>query len=187
MQCLELLRYKYGFAGYIHAKIIPGVSPEILHRIGLVADRLSVNIEMPSRDSLQRFAPQTRMPQILAPMRQITNTLIETRSLKGPGNHVQGAEAEHAGALSGKEAFWQGEGGEPDEQEARPQAGGAGPLTAANVPFRRFSYGSICGCGLGARVCPQSGTRREPAQGSPAARNPTAGKGPSRRRGRRPR
>ncbi|MBR6799872.1 MAG: biotin synthase, partial [Firmicutes bacterium] len=40
LEALRLLRYKYGFAGYIHAKIIPGVSQEILHQIGLVADRL---------------------------------------------------------------------------------------------------------------------------------------------------
>ena len=90
LQCLELLRYKYGFAGYIHAKIIPGVSPEILHRIGLVADRLSVNIEMPTSKSLAAFAPQKKPKQIFAPMRQITNTLIETRSLKGPGTMFKG-------------------------------------------------------------------------------------------------
>lgn len=90
LQCLTMLREAYGFAGYIHAKIIPGVSPEILHRIGLVADRLSVNIELPSSDSLRRFAPQKKARQIFAPMRQITNTLIETNSLKGPGNMFAG-------------------------------------------------------------------------------------------------
>ena len=46
LESLQLLRYKYGFSGYIHAKIIPGVSQELLHEIGLVADRLSVNIEI---------------------------------------------------------------------------------------------------------------------------------------------
>ena len=90
LQCLELLRYQYGFAGYIHAKIIPGVSPEILHRIGLVADRLSVNIELPSSKSLGELAPQKRVKQIFAPMRQITNTLIEHKSLVGPGNMFKG-------------------------------------------------------------------------------------------------
>ena len=90
LKCLELLRYEYGFSGYIHAKIIPGVSPEILHRIGLVADRLSVNIEMPTSKSLAAFAPQKNPKQIFAPMRQITNTLIETNSLKGPGTMFKG-------------------------------------------------------------------------------------------------
>ena len=105
LKCLTILRESYGFAGYIHAKIIPGVSPEILHRIGLVADRLSVNIELPTSESLKKFAPQKKAKQIFAPMRQITNTLIETGSLKGPGNMFQGQQlntAEHY--LGGAEA-----------------------------------------------------------------------------------
>lgn len=98
LESLQLLRYKYGFAGYIHAKIIPGVSPELLHRIGLVADRLSVNIEMPSSKSLALFAPQKKPEQIFAPMRSITNTLIERNSLVGPGTMFRGLKlntAEH--------------------------------------------------------------------------------------------
>lgn len=103
LECLELLRYKYGFSGYIHAKIIPGVSPEILHRIGLVADRLSVNIEMPTSKSLQLLAPQKKAKQIFAPMRQITNTLIETNSLKGPGTMFKGQQLNSAeNYLSGR-------------------------------------------------------------------------------------
>ena len=82
LESLRLLRYKYGFSGYIHAKIIPGVSQELLHEIGLVADRLSVNIEMPTARSLQAFAPQKKPKEIFTPMRQITNSLIERNSLK---------------------------------------------------------------------------------------------------------
>ena len=90
LESLRLLRYKYGFSGYIHAKIIPGVSQELLHEIGLVADRLSVNIEMPTARSLQAFAPQKKPKEIFTPMRQITNSLIESNSLKGPGNMFRG-------------------------------------------------------------------------------------------------
>lgn len=90
LESLRLLRYKYGFSGYIHAKIIPGVSQELLHQIGLVADRLSVNIEMPTARSLQAFAPQKKPKEIFTPMRQITNSLIERNSLKGPGNMFRG-------------------------------------------------------------------------------------------------
>lgn len=90
LETLQLLRYQYGFSGYIHAKIIPGVSQELLHEIGLVADRLSVNIEMPTAKSLQTFAPQKKPKEIFAPMRQITNSLIERNSLKGPGNMFRG-------------------------------------------------------------------------------------------------
>ena len=90
LESLQLLRYKYGFSGYIHAKIIPGVSQELLHEIGLVADRLSVNIEMPTARSLQAFAPQKKPKEIFTPMRHITNSLIERNSLKGPGNMFRG-------------------------------------------------------------------------------------------------
>lgn len=92
LEALKLLRYKYGFSGYIHSKIIPGVSPEILHQIGLVADRLSVNIEMPNSESLARFAPQKKPKQIFAPMKQITNSLIERNALIGPGTMFKGQD-----------------------------------------------------------------------------------------------
>ena len=92
LQCLRLLRREFGFAGYIHAKIIPGVSQELIHAIGLEADRLSVNIEMPTSKSLELFAPQQKPKQIFSPMRQITNTLIERKALKGPGTMFKGQE-----------------------------------------------------------------------------------------------
>lgn len=85
LHCIRLLRVEYGFAGYIHAKIIPGVSQEIVHQIGLVADRLSINIELPTSDSLGLLAPQKKPKNIFAPMKQITQTLTERRQLKGPG------------------------------------------------------------------------------------------------------
>ena len=90
LKCLSLLRDEYGFAGYIHAKIIPGVSQEILHEIGMVADRLSVNIELPTEKSLNLLAPQKKKAGIFTPMRQITNTMLEQRSLKGPGTMFKG-------------------------------------------------------------------------------------------------
>jgi putative DNA modification/repair radical SAM protein len=84
-RCLHLLREKWLFAGYIHAKIIPGVSPEILRRIGMVADRLSVNVELPSQESLRLLAPQKKPGGIFGPMKQIAQTLAEQKTLKGPG------------------------------------------------------------------------------------------------------
>ena len=98
LECIRLLRHKYGFSGYIHAKMIPGASPELIHMIGLEADRVSVNIEMPDSVSLGRFAPQKKPKAIFAPMRQITNSLIERNALVGPGNMFKGQEinsAEH--------------------------------------------------------------------------------------------
>jgi putative DNA modification/repair radical SAM protein len=84
-KCLYTLRETYGFTGYIHAKVIPGVSPELLHLIGLVSDRLSVNIEMPSQDSLSLLAPQKKSKGIFGPMRQIAQTQAEQKTLKSAG------------------------------------------------------------------------------------------------------
>lgn len=106
LYCLRLLREQYGFAGYIHAKIIPGVSQELIHAIGLKADRLSVNIEMPTGKSLELFAPQKKPKQIFSPMRQITNTLIERKALKGPGNMFKGQKLNSPDHyLDGQQAF----------------------------------------------------------------------------------
>ena len=48
IETLRLLREEYRFNGYIHAKTIPGADPQLVERLGLLADRLSVNIELPS-------------------------------------------------------------------------------------------------------------------------------------------
>jgi putative DNA modification/repair radical SAM protein len=100
MNCIKLLRDEYGFGGYIHAKIIPGVSPEIIHQIGLLADRLSINIELPTKESLSLLAPQKKPKNIFAPMRQITQTLTERRQLKGPGTMFKNQDIYSAGNLS---------------------------------------------------------------------------------------
>ena len=71
IKALEILRYKHNFWGYVHAKTIPGASPELVRRLGLIADRLSVNIELPSEDSLKTLAPHKTKQAILAPMKQI--------------------------------------------------------------------------------------------------------------------
>ena len=66
---LILIREK--FAGYIHVKVIPGASPLYIHRLGLLADRVSCNVELPSRPSLELLAPQKKPEAIIAPMRVI--------------------------------------------------------------------------------------------------------------------
>lgn len=100
MNCIGLLRNEYGFDGYVHAKIIPGVSAEILHRIGLLADRLSINIELPTKESLNLLAPQKKPKNIFAPMKQITQTLTERRQLKGAGTMFKNQDIYSTGNLS---------------------------------------------------------------------------------------
>lgn len=69
--CLRILRDELRFNGYVHAKVIPGTSPELVDALGRLADRLSVNLELPSAASLTALCPQKGQRAVLAPMRQI--------------------------------------------------------------------------------------------------------------------
>ena len=71
IETLSLLRRAYNFWGYIHAKAIPGADPLLTRQLGLLADRLSVNIELPSERSLSLLAPDKKKGAILTPMAQI--------------------------------------------------------------------------------------------------------------------
>ena len=71
IETLRLLRREFAFNGYIHAKAIPGTSPELVQQLGYLADRLSVNIELPSQKGLAALAPDKSKAAILAPMRLI--------------------------------------------------------------------------------------------------------------------
>ena len=82
IRTLEILRDEHGFRGYIHAKTVPGTSPELIDRLGRLADRLSVNLELPSRQSLGLLAPQKSRQHILAPMRQIADSIEEGRQAR---------------------------------------------------------------------------------------------------------
>ena len=79
IRALRILRQDYGFNGYIHAKAIPGTSPELVQQLGLLADRMSVNIELPSRQGLQTLAPDKSREAILRPMGLIRDKAFESR------------------------------------------------------------------------------------------------------------
>ncbi len=68
---LALLRGKYRFQGYIHVKAIPGADGELIRRAGFLADRMSVNLELPTAEGLRLLAPNKHRKNILGPMRQI--------------------------------------------------------------------------------------------------------------------
>ena len=78
IETLRLIREEYGFAGYIHAKAIPGADPLLTYRLGLLADRMSVNIELPSEASLKALAPDKTRASILPPMAQIREGILES-------------------------------------------------------------------------------------------------------------
>ena len=77
LETLHILRNEYHFNGYIHVKAIPGADETLLQQLGLLADRMSVNIELPSNDSLKRLAPQKSKENILLPMSRIRDGIKE--------------------------------------------------------------------------------------------------------------
>ena len=83
IETLSILRNEYGFRGYIHAKAVPGTDPALIDRLGRLCDRLSVNLELPSSKSLALLAPQKTGSQILAPMRQIRDSIAEDSETRG--------------------------------------------------------------------------------------------------------
>lgn len=83
------LRVDHDFRGYIHLKTIPDADPDLLKAAGVYADRLSINVELPTATTLQRFAPEKSMPRIEASMgtlrARITEAKVERRkSRKAP-------------------------------------------------------------------------------------------------------
>lgn len=78
-QTLYQLRNKYHFQGYIHVKAIPGASPELVERLGYLADRMSVNLELPTEESLKVLAPQKLRPKMLAPIQQVQEVRRENK------------------------------------------------------------------------------------------------------------
>lgn len=76
---LYKLRNEHRFQGYIHVKAIPGASPELIRRVGFLADRMSVNLELPTAEGLRLLAPHKTRKNILAPMRLVQNGMEENR------------------------------------------------------------------------------------------------------------
>ncbi len=74
---LRILREEYRFHGYIHAKAIPGADHRLTDQLGLLADRMSINIELPSQRSLELLAPNKSKQAILAPMNHIKERILE--------------------------------------------------------------------------------------------------------------
>ena len=79
IRAIRILREEYRFNGYIHAKAIPGAAPELVEQLGLLVDRLSCNIELPSEAGLRTLAPEKTKSAILAPMRQIQCRTLQNK------------------------------------------------------------------------------------------------------------
>lgn len=79
VQVARKLRLEENFNGYIHLKAIPGASPELVQQAGLFADRLSVNIEIPTEPNLKKLAPEKDFAAIMNPMEQICNAIVSSK------------------------------------------------------------------------------------------------------------
>ncbi len=79
IETLQILRREHNFRGYVHAKAIPGADARLLERLGTLADRLSVNIELPSESSLKLLAPDKTKEAIFGPMGRIKDGIEESR------------------------------------------------------------------------------------------------------------
>lgn len=88
-EVLYLLRTKYRFNGYIHVKTIPGASDELIALIGQLADRISVNLELPTQEGLEKLAPNKSFKKILDPMSKISDTIAAHRLAIGKSARME--------------------------------------------------------------------------------------------------
>lgn len=79
-ETVHRLRTVHRFQGYIHVKAIPGADPLLIQRVGYLADRMSVNLEMATAEGLRAIAPNKHRKTILKPMRQIQNGITENKN-----------------------------------------------------------------------------------------------------------
>ncbi|WP_048817826.1 putative DNA modification/repair radical SAM protein [Desulforamulus hydrothermalis] len=79
VQVVKRLRKEWKFNGYIHLKAIPGADWQLIAEAGTLVDRMSVNIELPSSESLKLLAPQKRRESILQPMSLIGSHILANR------------------------------------------------------------------------------------------------------------
>ena len=80
IETLRLIREEYRFYGYIHVKAIPGADEALIRRLGLLTDRMSVNIELPSERSLISIAPDKTKNAILKPMGFVKNSIVQSKN-----------------------------------------------------------------------------------------------------------
>lgn len=83
------LRTEYRFQGYIHVKVIPGTDQELVRRLGYYVDRMSVNMELPTAESLKLLCPNKQRKQMLEPMRLIQQKREENRYELATYKHVE--------------------------------------------------------------------------------------------------
>lgn len=85
LRAVTILRFVYHFNGYIHIKLIPGASPELVQKAFALADRVSSNLELPTEASLRQLAPEKTLPMLYRPLEVVRET-YEERHMKAPAS-----------------------------------------------------------------------------------------------------
>jgi len=77
---VRTLRQEYRFNGYVHLKLVPGADPLLVQEAGLWADRVSINLELPNRESLALLAPDKSRDAVVGPMHQVNQLIVANRA-----------------------------------------------------------------------------------------------------------
>ena len=94
IQAITLLRNEYHFNGYIHVKAIPGASSDRIQELGYLADRMSINLELPTAEGLRELAPNKHRKTILTPMKQIQLGIQQNKMIQKNGKQIATSKEE---------------------------------------------------------------------------------------------
>ncbi len=108
-QTIRKLREEYRFNGYVHVKTIPGAAPELVERMGLLVDRMSINLELPTSEGLRTLAPHKSRKTILTPMRQIQRSIAASQERKLLGGSSVRVGVEQTARQQGMRVYGTGE------------------------------------------------------------------------------
>ena len=88
VECARILREEHDFRGYIHLKTIPEADPELIHQAGLFADRVSINVELPTRAGLTKLAPDKDEGQIEGALAKTKSRIIQAKDERKRFKHA---------------------------------------------------------------------------------------------------
>lgn len=135
-ETLRTLRTVYHFNGYIHIKAIPGASSELIYSAGLLADRISINMELPTEAGLNKLAPNKSVKSILTPMNGISTAIASHRLAIGKDARMERATINDK--LSGSMFNYGGSGAKRLELNSQPTTSII--TQAAEVASSTFQY-----------------------------------------------
>ena len=98
---VELVRVRYGFRGYVHLKLLPGAEDAHIERAVELADRVSVNLEAPTFETLAALAPLKRMDALVGPLRKAAQMICRGDPLRSPRDGYRHRQVQDPGPARG--------------------------------------------------------------------------------------